>query len=75
MNIYDYSKLRGKIVEKLGTINNLCKKIKISEPTIYSKFNCKTEFKQSDIIKICNVLEIPIEDISIYFFKYLVKKT
>ena len=65
---YDYSKLRGKIAEKVGTLTSFTEKMQISEPSLYSKINNKTEFKQSEIVKACEILEIPIDIVKEYFF-------
>lgn len=72
---YDYSKLRGRIIEKFGNILNFCKEIQISEPSIYSKLKHKTEFTQTQIVRSCTLLNIPTTEIPVYFFKYTVKKT
>ena len=66
--IYDYSKLKGRITEKLGGQNNFAKKMELSETTVYSKLNGKIEFKQSEILDACKILDIPEEKIKPYFF-------
>ncbi|MCI8486821.1 MAG: DUF739 family protein [Clostridia bacterium] len=71
---YDYSKLRGKIVEKFGSISAFCQEIELSEPSIHSKLKHRTEFTQSQIIKSCILLDIQLKDMFIYFFDYKVKK-
>lgn len=70
MYTYNYSKLRGRITEKLGTLGNFIIEMNMSEPAIYNKFNNRTEFKQSEILKACEILNIPIAQISEYFFTY-----
>ena len=72
--VYDYSKLKGRITEKLGSQSNFAKKMKLSETTIYSKLNSKIEFKQSEIIDACKLLDIPEDELRKYFFTQLVKK-
>lgn len=72
--IYDYSKLKGRIVEKLGNQSVFAEKMQLSEPTIYNKLNGKIEFRQSEILNACNVLDIEEENIKAYFFDYEVKK-
>lgn len=71
---YDYNKLRGRIIEKFGNVLSFCKEIQISEPSIYSKLKHRTEFTQSQIVKSCILLDIPTNEIPVYFFKYTVKK-
>lgn len=66
--VYDYSKLRGRIVEKLGNITEFINVISISGTSFYKKINNQIEFKQSEIIEICNVLEIPSTEMHYYFF-------
>lgn len=73
--IYDYSKLRGRITEKTGNQSSFAQRMKLSETTIYSKLNGKIEFKQSEILDACKILEIPENEIKAYFFKHTVAKT
>lgn len=68
MNKYDYSRLRGRITEKTGNINNFIDKMQISTPALYNKLNNRTEFKQTEIQKACEILEIPKYEIYDYFF-------
>lgn len=68
MIIYDYSKLLGKIIEKFGNKSNFASKMKLSERTISLKLNNKVEFKQKEIVNACELLDIPIEQMYIYFF-------
>ena len=66
--IYDYSKLRGKIVEKYGTQSNFATVIGLSERTLSNKLNSKKPFKQPEISSICSLMNIPDEEIPQYFF-------
>lgn len=68
MIIYDYSKLLGKIIEKFGNKSNFASKMKLSERTISLKLNNKVEFKQKEIVNACYLLDIPIEQVYMYFF-------
>lgn len=65
---YDYSKLLGRIVEKVGTQGNFASKMELSERTISLKLNGKIGWKQSEIAKACDVLSIQDTDIPMYFF-------
>lgn len=65
---YDYSKLLGRIVEKLGTQSTFAEKMRLSERTISLKLNGKVGWKQSEIAKACEVLDIKDNDIPAYFF-------
>ncbi len=66
--IYNYSKLKGRITEKLGNQGLFAKKMNLSDTTIYNKLNGKIEFKQSEIVDACKILDIPEEEIKQYFF-------
>ena len=66
--MFIYNKLLGRIKEKYSSNKNLAEKIGISERTLSLKLNSKIDFKQSEIEKICELLEIPDEEISSYFF-------
>ena len=46
---YDYSKLRGRIIEKLGTIKNYAKAINLSETSISNKLSNRIAFSQDEI--------------------------
>ena len=65
---FDYSKLRGKIVEKYGTIHNFAKIYGISKTSMSRKMQNKSRFSSDDIIRMSKLLEIDKEDIGSYFF-------
>lgn len=65
---YNYSKLLGRIVEKVGTQSAFADKMELSERTISLKLNGKVGWKQSEIAKACSVLEIHETEIPAYFF-------
>lgn len=67
---YNYSKLLGRIVEKAGTQSNFAEKMELSERTISLKLNGKVGWKQSEIAKACQVLDINDYEIPAYFFAY-----
>lgn len=66
--IYDYSKLNGKIVEVFKTKKKYAKAIGLSETSVIHKLNNTIEFKQSEIRKSCEVLNIDTKEIPLYFF-------
>lgn len=70
----DYSKLLGRIKEYGHTQKSVSENIGISEGQLSQKLSGKYLFKQSEIIKICNLLEIDGIDIGEYFFKPKVEK-
>jgi hypothetical protein len=65
---YNYAKLLGRIVEKVGTQGNFADRMGLSERTISLKLNGKVGWKQNEIAKACEVLAIKDEDIPAYFF-------
>lgn len=65
---FDYSKLRGRIVEKCGSQKTFAGKIGISECTLTSKMMGYTYFNQKDIISAIKVLDIDPGEVSSYFF-------
>ena len=65
---YNYAKLLGRIVEKVGTQGNFAEKMGLSERSISLKLNGKVGWKQSEISNACEVLSINDEDIPAYFF-------
>ena len=70
--VYDYSKLKGRIVEKFSTRENFAKSLGVTTKTISEKLNNKTIWKQPEISKTMELLSISGKDIESYFFK---KKT
>ena len=66
--LYDYKKLRGKIVEKYATMQNFAKSMEWAERTLSLKINNKRYWKQWEITKACKLLDINKEDIVSYFF-------
>ncbi len=65
---FDYSKLRGRIVEKFHSQRGFAKAIGTSEKTLSNKMNSIIFFRQDDIVRICGLLGIPTSEISDYFF-------
>lgn len=70
----DYSKLKGRIKEIVGTQNKLAKELNIDETTMSNKLNNNTYFTQVEIINICNILQIQHINIPIYFFEQKVRE-
>ena len=65
---YDYSKLYGLLAEKCGTQAVFAEKIGLSERSVSLKLNGKIGWKQKEIAKICDVLDISPKNIPTYFF-------
>lgn len=65
---FDYSKLRGRIVEKFGTQIDFSKAVRMSERTLSLKLNGKRFFTQDEIALVTDILDIPENEIPLYFF-------
>lgn len=66
---YDYSKLKGKIVEVCGSQSAFAKAMDWSDRTTTAKLNSKVYWKQPEICKALDILGIDYKHIQIYFFK------
>lgn len=69
----DYSQLRGRIRTYFGNETNFVKElqsngVEMSTGSFSNKINGKSAFNQIEIIEICNLLGIPIEEVNKYFF-------
>lgn len=70
MQSYDYSKLLGRMKEQGFTQEKLAKSIGISETSVNLSLNNKRNFRQNEILKITEVLSIPVENLEQYFFAH-----
>lgn len=73
LNSLDYSLLRGRIRTYFGSETNFVKElqkkgVEMSTGSFSNKINCKSPFNQTEIIEICDLLGIPIEEAAKYFF-------
>jgi transcriptional regulator with XRE-family HTH domain len=66
--------LLGRIREKGFTQRFIAPEIGISVSTLSFKLNNKANFTQIEMIKICNLLEIEVNAIGVYFFTLKVQK-
>ena len=68
---FDYSKLRGRIIEKFGTIKAFSNAYGITSVSMSKKLNGDTSFSQDDIMKMSTpeLLDIQPKEIADYFFK------
>lgn len=72
--MFDYTRLSNRITELFSCDVNFAIKMGFSERTLSLKLNNKSEWKQTDIIKACNLLDIKVSEIDIYFFTLKVQK-
>lgn len=66
--MYDYSKLRGRIVEKYGSMSAFADVLGTSKVTVSLKMNNELGFTRENIIKWADLLDIPEEEYALYFF-------
>ena len=65
---FNYSRLKGRIVEKYGSQLNFSKAYGVSENTLSLKLNNKVRFTSDDIVRMTEMLEIDKNDVGKYFF-------
>ena len=62
------NKIKGRIVEMGYTLSNFSDALNISRPCLRKKINGQSDFKVSEIEKICELLKISRSEIGNYFF-------
>ena len=72
--VFEYGKLLGRIKEKGFTQAQLANIVGMNPGTMSAKLNNLAYFKQSEVIEICGVLDIPISEYGDYFFTRKVRK-
>lgn len=70
--IYNYSKLKGLIVEKFGTLTKFSDAIGISLVNLSKMMNNKAGWTRKNIEKACELLSIADSQIGDYFFTKMV---
>ena len=68
MERYDYRKLLGKMREQKVTQEVVAEKVGISATSMNLSLNNKRDFRQEEILVICESLDISLSDIPTYFF-------
>lgn len=63
-----YSKLRGRIVEKFGSQAAFAAVLGWREALLSAKLNNKSKWEFSEVMKVCELLEIPLSEAHLYFF-------
>lgn len=72
---FSVSKLRGRIIEIFGTIDNFADKAECSRVYVSNYLNHKTCLNQKTIIKWAGLLKLTDTEIPIYFFAIEVDET
>lgn len=65
---WKYDKLRGKIKEICGTQDSFAEKLGIGRVSLSQRLNNQLEFSQNEIFKSCEILNINVSDLAVYFF-------
>lgn len=65
---FNYSKLRGRIVEMFGTQGAFARALGVSERTLSLKLNNKIFFSQDEIVRCSNLLNMLPGETQEYFF-------
>jgi hypothetical protein len=63
-----YAKLRGRIVEKFGSQSAFAAAMGWREALLSAKLNNKSKWEVSEVLKVCELLEIPVDEAHLYFF-------
>lgn len=69
----DFSKLSGKIVEKYGTQYNFAIALGLSERSLSLKLNNKVGWRDEEMERAIDLLNLDLNDIPAYFFTNLVQ--
>lgn len=62
------NKLRGRMAEMGYNLTSLSEAISISRPALRKRLANTSDFRVSEIERVCDVLQIPKKDVSVYFF-------
>lgn len=66
--IYDYSKLRGRIIEKYGSMSRFSEAVGLSEIALSRKLNNKIDISRENILKWSELLDIPSDEYGVFYF-------
>lgn len=71
----DYKKLKLKIKEVYDTQEAFANAMEMSYTALNFRLNNKVEWKTSEVIKACRLLNIPTSEVCLYFFTLKVEET
>lgn len=63
-----YAKLKGKIREVFHTDAEFAAQLPMHSSSLSAKLNNNSPWKREEIVKACELLSIPIEEVHLYFF-------
>lgn len=68
LQAFDYSKLRGRIVEKYGNMSAFAEAAGITKVSLSLKLNNKLSITKNDIVNWSELLDISLEDMGAFYF-------
>lgn len=68
--VFDYSKLRGRIIEKYGTVTGFATKIDRQKSWVSMVLNGKRYLDQRDIVTWANALDVKDSEVKSIFFTH-----
>lgn len=71
---FDYSKLKGRIKEKCGTQDKFAKRMVMGRVSLSQRLNNYLDWSRCEMKTACEVLDLDIDEIPIYFFTPEVQK-
>ena len=66
---FNFDKLTGRIIEKFKTRDNFAAKVPMSIPTLINKLSGRVDFKSKEVVRFCELLESPLEQIPKFFYE------
>lgn len=72
--MYNTSKLRGRIIEKFGSVDSFSKHATLTRQSISDSLNGKRTLNQNDIVEWMGLLDIKESELFDYFFAPKVDK-
>lgn len=64
---FDFSKLRGRIIEKFGSCDRFAAAMGRSKVWLSSRLNNVVQWRSAEMREAALLLEIPLEEIPVYF--------
>ena len=68
MECYTYVKLRNRIKERYVTQEAFARELGISRGSLIGRLNGSLDFKFDEVVKSCELLDIPFGEATYYFF-------
>ena len=73
--MYDYRKLKAKIMEVYGNQTAFAEAMSLGYTGLSQRLNNHTPWKTPEIVLACNLLNIPLGEAHLYFFTVKVRKS